>query len=241
MNVNGLAKISDLNKILNRPITSQDISLLALAPSTRLNYQHTLADYIKSTASIKPPLPLWSPERIKKYISIVVNRTGVSKASGVLTKLHNLTAIAALSGHHVTNLPEVHFLSKGLKKLQSFQMLKQAEPMPFPVLKQVVETCLQQKLLEYAAMFSLMWLLAMRVEDALRLPRNQVQVLEDSILILPRWHKTQAHTQPKTSLALDLPFSKVILAHLIQSHGSLVFPMKSESVDKLVKNLAGNC
>ncbi len=247
LNVHGLEKVSDLQQVLNRKLIAQDVMLLGLAPSTRCAYQAALTDYINTITqannnNLHQAEQLWNPDLVLHYLTIVINRPGWKKANSILTRLRQITAAAALHGHPIADSPQMMYLTKGLKKLGSFQNLKQATPMTFGVLVNLVFKALRANNIELAALLSLMWLLALRMEDALRVPRSQVSLKSDCIVVQLKWHKTQAHSTHKTSISKTLPLAKVILLHLNHcSHNPcvLLFRLTAATVDAWIKKHAG--
>jgi integrase len=243
MNTEPLIAIKDLSTTLNRKVTAMDLASLSIAPSTMENRIRIEQDYLKVVMPME--MELWSVDSIMAYITIVINRPTWKKASGLLNVLYTLWTLSAL--HGVPQLSQdirMKNLAQGIRRVMKAQEVSQAVPITLEQVNQLVEHCLKVlKNIMMAAIFGMLWLLAMRVGDLLRITTNAVDITRSPISVTLRWHKTQMSNMGEMSIIKDSMFSKIIVEWVEmrknQLNNYLLFPTSFPQIVQVMNSVLG--
>ena len=238
MNTSSVTSVHVLSSLLARPISASDIRALSLAPSTHKQYNNTLKDYLISTEIL--PLPRWSPVRIDHYINVLLSRPSWKKASSFVTRIRCLSAIARREGTPIAERPDIVDLIKGFKKIGMFQDISRTFPASLNMTMAAIKLAQQRKRPDVAACLALMWLLALRAEDALRVVLTEITATgPHSVDLMLRWQKVQGNLHSNKTVKRNAPLGQVFLSYAITacSPDRLLFPFRGGTLLKCLKEV----
>ncbi len=222
-----------IKQLIGRPPTASDLISLGLSPATLADYKRAFDDLKGYTSSL--PGPTFGVRSILNYFSFLINKGTWTKASSLLTRLHQITAVAGLHGFPISAEPKIKALATAFTKLASFQKIDQAPPMDLCTLNNAITNAAKDGNLQVTALLALSWACALRVGDALRIPLCDIRVDGDPIQIKLHWHKSQVSIYGEQSLVKSLPFAKILMAYLgtLSSRtGLLLRGVKREEIER---------
>ena len=181
LNTHPNTSISQIRTLLGRDLLPADVSLLAMAPSTRSRYLPRLQEVADASPHLHHE-PLLSPHRLACWATAVLNRSSVNKFSTVNTYLTQLISVAKKTGidPSLGDRQDIKSLLQGLSSLAALQETTQAKPLEQSVLVSAVERALKSRDLAMAALLSLSWLLGTRMGDVVRIPCSAISRQDSS-------------------------------------------------------------
>jgi integrase len=169
----GVDPRSAIRRVCNRPITVQDAQAFALAPSTRATFTK-IEDELQELASRLQVSP-WSHTCLQAYLQSFLDKGW--KLSSILSRARMTAMLASrYRNRDLASEPWFKDLTQGLQRLSSLDTPKQATPLTFHQLQQLLSDLIRKGDWQMAAFFSLTWLTAGRLGEMISLPRQNLRI-----------------------------------------------------------------
>lgn len=207
LNASSAPVLKTLRKLYQK-VRLDEILHLNLAPTTLKSYQIAIAHYLQATSSSE--LSPTDPQRVALYIEHLVNDPAWNSVHSINTRLHQVTASLSSWAPGLANQPLIKTLNSALSKLRTFDHVEQAVPATKDYFYKVLKTFQDLQEIEMCALLSLMWLGALRLADALRLPRSAIDVTCRQPFFQLRFQKNQKSAVGKTMLLTTSPLMPLI-------------------------------
>jgi integrase len=176
----GVAPRPAINAVCCRPITVQDAQAFALAPTTRATFSKIATEV--TTLAAQHKLPPWSRDCLQRYFQSFLDKGW--KLSSVLSRVRMTAMLTSrYTNYDLNSEPWFKDLTQGLQRLASLDAPKQASPLTFPHLQELLSSLIRQHNWQMAAFLSLTWLTAGRLGEILGLPRQNLRIHDEPMSV----------------------------------------------------------
>lgn len=169
----GVAPRPAISSICDRKMTVQDAQAFALAPATRSTF--TKIERELQELATQHQLQPWSRECLQQYFQALLDKDW--KLSSVLSRARMTAMLASrYANRDLNSEPWFRDLTQGLQRLSALDAPKQAPPLTFHQLQDILSSLIRHGNWQMAAFLSLTWLTAGRLGDTLGLPRMNLRI-----------------------------------------------------------------
>jgi hypothetical protein len=139
------------------------------------------------------------------YIEQLINSPNWTSVDSILTRLHQVTAALSLFKSSIAKDPILTRTAAALSKLKTFDAPTQATPATKTYVLRLIQLFSTMGECQMSALLALMWMGALRLADALRLPNGAINTTALIPFFQLKWHKNQKSARGIKVLLQDSP------------------------------------
>ena len=226
-----------LRRIDSFNLSKEEFRLLSVAPSTLAGYKTSLSGYLDITRHFGE-VSLANEERIWFYIRYQMSR-GTMKVNSLESKLRKIAGGEQLI-LQTSSMKDSAFLNrakKALRKLRSFENRKVATPIYRDWANVLVQKMLDKGWEQMAAIFSIAWMGALRIGDAVRIIWSKINFDHVTPHVILNFSKTMADSTNFQNLFPEEPFLKILQKFLEKNPDRQKFWITENSFRLQLQNL----